>query len=514
MNDQQAPLIESQPLSKFDSLSREELLERVKLQESALEEMTQIHRKLLLKLEMPEQEKLAIQDQLLIIRHKLFGRSSEKRPSREDIERKAGKKKDRDPRVLLPSLKYPDAPLKESKITFEPGKEPDCKLCSAKLVPMGEQTENSEWVSVTQKTYFVQRQMRQKLRCGKCHGDIQTAPSVPRIKPGSGFSDEIAIDVAIAKYCDHLPIERYVNQAERGGLKGVNPQSLIEQTHFLADFLEPVYLALKRSIEEAFFLQADETHWKMLEGDETPNWQLWGFFGDECAYYEAHDTRAAAVAGEFIKNCKASYLVSDAYCGYAKCTRGSSVKNVYCNAHARRKWIEAEPRFPKESAPMVAWYGELAAIEKEIKGLPPDVRSAQRNQRSRPIFEQMKKYCEALWCLPKSSLGTAHGYFLNHSVELTRFLEDGRLPMDNNLSERGLRGPVVGRKNYYGNHSKRGARTMQILYSIIESAKLCNVEPFRYLSATVKAIHDGKKPLTPAEFGRKARNQIQVGVAS
>jgi hypothetical protein len=74
--------------------------------------------------------------------------------------------------------------------------------------------------------------------------------------------------------------------------------------------------------------------------------------------------------------------------------------------------------------------------------------------------------------------------------------------MDNNLSERGLRGPVVGRKNYYGNHSKRGARTTQILYSIIESAKLCNVEPFKYLSATVRAIHDGKEPLTPAEFAR------------
>jgi len=511
MSDLQIPLIETPALTMLESLSKEELIKHARVQYDSLELMKKMWQDLLKKLDLPEQERLKIQDQLLIIRHKLYGSSSEKRPSQEDIERKAEKnknKKNREPRVLLPSLRYPDVPLRESLVEFEEGKEPNCKLCDGKLTPMSGQTENSEWISVTQKIYYVQRQKRQKLRCCKCHGDIQTAPAIPRIKPGSGFSDEIAIDVAVAKYCDHLPIERYVNQAERGGLKGVSPQSLIEQTHFLADFLQPVYGALKTSLEKSFFLQADETHWKMLEGDDTKNWQLWGFFNQDGAYYEAHNTRAAAVAGDFLKNCDADYLVSDAYCGYAKCTRGTSIKNLYCNAHARRKWIEAETRFPDEVKPMINWYGELYNIEREIKGQPPDVRFSERNLKSKPILEQMKRYCETLWCLPESALGTARGYFLKYYKGLTHFLDDGRLPIDNNLSERGLRGPVVGRKNYYGNHSKRGARTMQILYSIIESCKICNVEPQRYLTEVVRAIHRGEQLFTPSEFAAQYKAKI------
>jgi transposase len=294
-----------------------------------------------------------------------------------------------------------------------------------------------------------------------------------------------------------------VNQAERQGLKGVQPQSLIEQTHYLADFLKPIYERLKQSIEKSVYLQADETHWKMLEGDDKHRWQLWGFFGETAAYYEGHDTRASEVASDFIENCKASYLVSDAYSGYKSCTKGTSIKNVFCNAHARRKWTDAEEKFPEEIKPMIEWYQDLAVIEKEIKALPPDVKKAERDLRSKPIFELMKKYCETLWSLPKSLLGIAQAYFLNHYKELTCFLEDGRLPIDNNLSERGLRGPVLGRKNYYGNHSKRGALTMQILYSIIESCKINGVEPHKYILDTVKAIHESKSPLLPSGYAVK-----------
>ena len=411
-------------------------------------------------------------------------------------------KKPKAPKVLLPSLRYPDIPLQESHVAFEDGKEPCCKLCEGMLKPMEDQTENSEWISVTQKIYYVKRSMRQKYRCAKCHGDVQTAPQIPRIKPGSGYSDEISIDVAIAKYADHLPVERYVNQAERQGLKGVSHQSLIEQTHYLAEFLTPVYLKLKAAIQNAGVIQADETHWKMLEGSDKKRWQLWGFFGGGSAYYEAHDTRASEVAQEFIKYCKAHYLVSDAYAGYTKCTKNTPIKNVFCNAHARRKWTEAEDRFKEEVKPMLDWYQDLAVIEKEIKALSDVEKALQRQERSKPILELMKSYCERLFTLPKSALGTAQGYFLKYNVELTEFLNDGSLPIDNNHSERGMRGPVVGRKNFYGNHSIRGAKTMQILYSIIETCKLNGVEPFKYLKDTVAAMHKGQDPLTPMQYAK------------
>jgi len=105
-------------------------------------------------------------------------------------------------------------------------------------------------------------------------------------------------------------------------------------------------------------------------------------------------------------------------------------------------------------------------------------------------------------CLPQSSLGKARDYMLKYWKELTRFLGDGRVPIDNNLAERGLRGVVLGRKNYYGNHSKRGAKTTSILYSLIESCKLNNVEPSQYLKDTVKVIHFDQPWSTPAEYAR------------
>jgi transposase len=489
----------------FDHLTREELIQRINIQAEVQALMKKAIEDLSALANLKSQEHLSIKDQLVIVKNKLFGASSEKRPSSDDIEKSQSEnlgqtKRSKDPRVLLPSLRYPTIPLQESHVAFEDGKEPCCKLCAGALKPMNDQTENSEWISVTQKVYYIKRSLRQKYRCENCHGDVQTAPLIPRIKPGSAFSDEIAIDVAIAKYADHLPVERYVNQAERQGLKGVSHQSLIEQTHYLADFLTPVYLKLKASIQNAKVIQADETHWKMLEGSDKKRWQLWGFFDAKTAYYEAHDTRAAAVAEAFLKNCKAQYLVSDAYAGYTKCTKNTEIKNVFCNAHARRKWCEAEDRFKDEVKPMLDWYQDLAAIEKEIKGLTDVEKVAVREKRSKPIFEQMKSYCERLFTLPKSSLGVAQAYFLNYYAQLTEFLNDGSLPIDNNLSERSLRGPVVGRKNFYGNHSLRGAETMQILYSIIETCKLNGVEPFKYLKDVVVAIHRGSDSVTPSQY--------------
>ena len=115
----------------------------------------------------------------------------------------------------------------------------------------------------------------------------------------------------------------------------------------------------------------------------------------------------------------------------------------------------------------------------------------------------MKTYCERLFTLPKSSLGTAQAYFLNYYTQLTEHLENGALPAENNLSERGLRGPVVGRKNFYGNHSLRAAETMQILYSIIETCKLNGVEPFKYVKEAVASMHQGLERLTPFQYAKQ-----------
>ncbi len=483
----------NQPISSMGREQLEQFVEVVSASNDYLQSEVKRYRSLL---DLPEQEKLALKDELLIIKHKFYGSSSEQRPKPRDHKPEA--QKQAKPKTLLPSKRYPDLPVLEDEIDLEQA--PSCSLCDSGMQKMG-QTEDGEYVTVTQKVFHIVKQRRQKYRCNKCHGDVKTVPAPPRLKAGSSFGDEVAIDVAVSKYCDHLPVERYARQAKRLGLTDVHPQTLIDQTHYLAEALKPVYGRLRAEVRGSAVLHADETPWKLLEGDDKKNWFLWGFFNARSSYYEAHDSRAGKVAGDFLEECQAAYLVSDAYSGYAECTKASKIKNAYCMAHARRKWIEAEPHYP-EATPVIDWIGELYEIERELKNHSADMRLVGRLKRSKPLLKQINDYLLALNVLPKSSIGKARRYLLKHWQQLTRFLDDGRIPVDNNLAERGLRGPVVGRKNYYGNHSKRGAETTAILYSIIESCKLNGIDPYRYLKQTLRAILCEQPFLTPVEFAK------------
>lgn len=498
LSSSQPLLIETSEVTRYETLSREQLIERVQFAKVTEKFLLEKLREAYAKIGIPEQETIRIVDQLVVLRHRHFGRSSERRsdPSRE---RKTPSPTPRDPKVLLPSERYPDLDLVETDVELE--KAPCCKLCAAEMEKMSA-TEDAEFLTTVQKHFHIVRQKRAKYRCKKCHGDIATAPLPPRLIPGGSFSDEIAIDVAVSKYADHLPVERYVVQAERLGVQGLLAPTLIDQTHALADHLKPIYEAIRNEVRSSPVLHADETPWKLLEGDDTPNWQMWGFFTETSSYHSAQDTRAGEVARDFLKSSKTEVLVSDAFSGYGKCTKGTRTKNAYCNAHARRKFVEAELSYPEAKA-VIDDYQKLYAIEREIRGKPPDERRAERQARSKPIFEKIRTYVYELQCLPQSSLGKARQYLLTYWVELARFLDDGRIPIDNNLAERGLRGVVLGRKNYYGNHSKRGAQTTSVLYSIVESCKLNNVEPYQYLKDTVRAVHQGESPLTPAAYARE-----------
>lgn len=477
------------------SLSREDLERENEFLHAALDLYTK-HVKKLNGLLAPEQlELVAIADQMVILKKRLFGRSSEKQPDKKDISAKSNK--GRDPFQLLPSLRYPELPLIEKEL--EAATPPSCRLCSNGLTKMNV-TENGEYITLVEKVYRVERVCRHKYRCNKCHGDIYTVPPLPRIREGASMSDEVAIDIAVSKYADHLPVERYAKQMERLGMKDVNRQTLIEQTHFLADYLEPVYQGIKAEVEAASVIHADETPWKMLEG-EAKSWQLWGFFTKNSCYYSAEDTRAAKVAEDFLKNCKAEFLGTDAFSGYEKATRGTEIKNFFCNAHARRKFTEAELSYP-EAIPVVKLYAEIYEIEREIQNLKPEDKKIHRQERLKPIFDKIKSYIESLNPLPQSSIGKAKTYLQSHWRELTRFLEDGRLPIDNNIAERGLRGPVLGRKNFYGNHSRRGAKTTSVLYSIIESCKLNKINPQKYLKDVVQDLHVKRAPRTPAQYAQ------------
>jgi len=216
------------------------------------------------------------------------------------------------------------------------------------------------------------------------------------------------------------------------------------------------------------------------------------------------------VASEILKESKCEYLVTDVFSGYGKAVRESNkyreeqklplIKNVYCNAHARRKFKESRDRFPEESDYFIKIYGKIYRLNKMSKRWPNKKKRLRKIML--PLFEQMKsKAMESTGGYStKSSIGKAMSYFLKNYKELTLFINNPILPIDNNSQESLLRNPVIGRKTWLGTHSKRGAKTNAIIFSLVESCKLNKVNPREYFKKLVQDLHLGRKPYTPKDY--------------
>ena len=507
MSGQQQTLFESVPVERLQLQSKEDLIEFIKLQQKVNETILKDNKRLRLLNNELEQKTLYVEDHYITLKNKFFGKSSEKSPSKED-QRKARGPKKRRKKIQLPSLRYPNAPLIERDVELE--SLPSCKCCGKEMMDSG-MTENNEYLTVIPAQHIVIRQKCHKYRCGKCHGSIVTAPAPPRIKPGSGYSDKMVIDIALSKYCDLIPIERYSSIAGRGGLEDLPPHSLIAQTHYLAEFVMGAYERVKAEILREKVLRADETPHRMLEDNAGKAWYLWGFSTLESCYFDIRNTRSGVVASELLIDSNCQYLVSDVFSGYRKAVKqtnkeraknnGPPIVNIYCNAHARRKFKEAEAKFPLESKDFVDLYRKVYRLEKIAKARPPG-RILRARKYMTKQFEKMKQLAlnNIAGYSTKSSIGKAYGYFLKNYKGLTAFITHPDLPIDNNLQESLLRSPVVGRKTWYGTHSQRGAKTAAIIFTLVESCKLNQTNPRDYFKKLVQNIHQGKNSLTPKEF--------------
>jgi len=486
--------------------SKEDLILYIKLQQKFNDDL-QRHVKQLEKLnELLQQKSLWVDDQLIVLKNKLFGKSSER--SAKNANQQKSSHRHKRTKVQLPSLRYPDAPLIERDIDFKEA--PQCSCCGQGMQDSG-MTEDSEFLTVIPAQHLIIRQKRHKYRCGSCHGDVKTAPAPKRMKPGSGLSDEMMLDVSLSKYCDLIPIERYASMADRQGMQGLPRQTLIEGTHYVADFVEGVYKQLKEEIKEAEVLLADETPHRMLEGDKKSGWYLSGFSTPQTSDFDIRDTRSGDVASELLMKSKCRYLMSDVFSGYGKAARVTNesraeqkkplILNVYCNAHCRRKFKEASEKFPDEAQFFIDHYREIYQLEKRGQENSAK-RLSEFRQQMIPHFQQMKdRAFETLKAYSsKSLIATAMNYLLSNFTEFTRFINHPKLPIDNNAQERQLRNPVIGRKTWYGTHSKRGARTAAILFSLIESCKLNKINPREYFKKLVQTLHEDKNPFTPKQF--------------
>lgn len=456
-----------------------------------------------------EEDVLEISGRLIRIVNRMFGKRSERSPrsnTGKDAAAKSPDKKVAETKNLKPSERYPNVEILDQDVSFDPP--PRCSCCEGEMTDSG-MRETAEVLTVIPRRYFVKRQHHVKYRCTNCHGDIQTSPRIPRIKPGSSYDDATIIDVSMSKYCDLIPVGRYAKMAEREGFEGLPPQSLIELTHYLAEFLFKIYLMIRNEVLASALLYADETPHRMLEGSPKKNWYLWGFSTENSAYFEYHSTRSGDVASDFFQESQCEYLVSDVYSGYNKavsqCNKVRTledkpiIQNVYCNAHARRKFDELSLE-SNEGEFFIQQYKKIYKLNKGIKLKSAPVAKKKR-QKMKPYFAAMKKEAEQLLerVSAKSSEAKAANYFLKNYESFTRCTGDPRLPLDNNHQEALLRSPVIGRKTWYGTHSKQGAKTAAVLFTIVQSCKLNKINPRDYVRTMVKRIHENKPIYTPRQ---------------
>jgi transposase len=290
---------------------------------------------------------------------------------------------------------------------------------------------------------------------------------------------------------------------------------LWDQLNALCQVLEPLHEKLHQAVLSAPVVGADETRWEVLKSrgqkpEEAGRWFDWTLSSPDVVYHQVLRTRSAADAKQVLGGYSGT-VMADGYEVYQKLKRdGASFQLAACWAHVRRGFVKAEPHFPVQSTQAIELIGKLYEVERAAPGADEATlakRHKLRQERSMPLLAQLKEWAQAQAprTLPESSLGRAISYMLHLWTPLSLFLSDARIPLDNNSTERGLRGLVVGRKNHYGSRSKRGTEVASVFYSLIETCKRVGVEPKQYLrDAALSRLRDGVDYLLPHQLAARA----------
>lgn len=363
-----------------------------------------------------------------------------------------------------------------------------CPSCGADLQPMPGQVEASEMIDVVEVSYRIIEVQQQKYVC-RCGGCVETAPGPERALPGSRYSLAFAIKVVLDKYLDHIPLERQVRIIGRHGLV-VTSQTLWDMALALARRLHRVDEALYAHVMAQSVIGLDQTGWPRLESGATKPWQMWCLTAPGVVVHRIRDDKSAATFGALVGNYHGT-IVCDALGTHEAGARdGPGITLAGCWAHVYRKFEEALPNHP-EAQRALAWIGALYEIDRRADG-DLERLAALRAAEAPAVLAAFKEWLWQQATLKTLSIGKAAAYTVANWERLTRFVADAQVPLDNNATERAIRGPVVGRKNHYGSKSRLGTQVAATLYTILETAKLHAIDPAVYLVEALRAVDRGE----------------------
>jgi len=365
-----------------------------------------------------------------------------------------------------------------------------CPHDGATLAEIGAVT--SEQLDIIPAKIQVIRHIRKQYAC-KCGQCIKTAALPKQPIPKSMASPGLLAHIAVSKYQDALPLYRQETILRRTGVD-IPRVTLANWMIQVGVLVQPLINLLRDRLLEYDIIQMDETTVQVLKepGKQAQSksyiWLQRGGPPDKpVVLYDYDPGRSADVPKRLLGDFK-GYLQADAYAGYNAVVAANGLARLGCMAHARRKFtdaIKAQGKTKKlgEAHRGLSLIRKLYQIERQVGKLEPSERYARRQKRSRPILDEIRKWLEKTLphIPPSSATGQALNYLHNEWDELIRYLDDGRLEIDNNLAENAIRPFVIGRRNWLFSTSVKGVKASANLYSLIECAKINGLEPYAYL---------------------------------
>lgn len=338
-----------------------------------------------------------------------------------------------------------------------------CACCGREMAQIGiDESKVLEFIPSSLKVIVHERP---KYACGRCKLGVTTAPTPARVLPRCIAGPGLIAQIVVSKFGDHLPLYRLEDIFHRHGL--LLPRStLCDWVAGAAELLRPLYELQKERMRQSPVLWTDDTTVTVLNESlrkGSLKGCFWVYLGDERHPYSVFDftlDRSRHGPARFLAGFE-GYVHADAFAGYDGIYLQSNGKiiEVACWAHARRKFFDAKQSNPRQAHQALEWIRQLFDIEDRAADLSDEARRQLRQAESVPILDRLESYLAELAprALPKSALGKAVTYARNQWQALRRFVEDGRLRIDNNLSERTLRPVAIGRKNwlFVGNRDGR-----------------------------------------------------------
>ncbi len=370
--------------------------------------------------------------------------------------------------------------------------------------------DSSEQLDIVPAKVQVIRHIRRKYACPCCEQQVKTAPLPPQPIPRSIASPGMLAHVATSKYVDALPLYRQEAIFQRLGVD-IPRATFANWMIHCGQLIQPLINLMREQLLAGPLIQMDETPVQVLKepgkSAQSKSW-IWVSRGgpprQPLVLYDYDPGRSKAVPLKLLEDYR-GYLQTDGYKAYREVVSQNGLVHVGCWAHARRKFDEANKAQGRGKKPAgramqgLAYIQKLYRIERALKEATPEARHTARQEQALPVLEQLRAWLDKSLpqVPPQSAVGKALNYLHEEWPRLIRYLDDGLIPIDNNLTENAIRPFTVGRKNWLFSDSVKGIESGTNLYSLIQTAKANHLEPYQYLrhvfselpkAATVEAI--------------------------